>query len=382
MKLNQIILTVLIVNIFSTTCNAQINSTVVKGVVHDWPTDTVYFCELTFHSPLSYAIDYYILDTDSSFTFSFDDKYKPFVFCLSPYKNEVKQKVKTLLTDNLTDQHFWGHCIKIYTYGATTYLIEPQTKLDINVTYNSWIEQLSPEMALRWKKLGVNVFDDNTVINIGKTKIEFAGSEGFKNSYFQNSFNLDDKSDNALSKMSSKNIHLALINLENTKKGLLADLEMNKEKLSLVFYDYIKAEIEFGARKEFLKYLRYDKEDYFKNIIATGEIPGKFFEIITFDKSAINDAVLISEEYNEYLEFYLNFIMNITKKEYTRYNVFSIEKLMFALEELPEASVYFYVANQLLIADSIDEYKGIYNRITTLYPQGELNNRLKIKFKK
>jgi hypothetical protein len=354
--------------------------TIVKGTVHNWTTDTVYICVLPFHSPYSYSLDYQIIDADSTFNFRFTDMDKPFVLYISPYKEEVDDKIKKLLTNNLTDQHYWGHCIKIYTYGGTTYLIEPKTTLDIDLTYNSWIEQLSPERAERMKKLGIKVSDDNTCINVGKTKIEFAGSEHFKNSYYQKSFNLDDKSDKALMKMSSKNIHMAIINLENTKQGLLADLESNREKLSPVFYNYIKAEIEFGAKKEFLKYLRYEKEDYLKDIITTGEIPEKFFEIIAFDRYSINDAVLISEEYNEYLEFYLNFIMNVVNKEYVLYNPFSMEKLRFAAEELPDASLYYYLGNQFLYVDVTDEYKEICQWMIAQYPNGELNDKLKEKY--
>jgi len=353
MKFYQILISSLFSLTFVIICNAQVKKTTIKGTVSKWPTDTIYLQTLPFHSPHSAVLKYQLIFKDSTFNFQFEKADKPFVFFITPQRKIVDQQVKILLFNNLTEEHYWGNCIKIYTYGKTTNLIEPGEKLDINITWNGWT----------------------------KTDVDYSGSGKFKNEYYQKSFDLDNKADKALSGITSENIAWAISNLKNAVKSQLEYLESNKDKLSPVFYDYIKAEIEFGAKKEFLKYLWSEKENYLKEIVASGKIPDTFVEILAFDKYSINDAGLISEEYNEFLEEYINFLTNISNREYKRFNPFNLKKLKIVAEEFPEKSIYHYVVNQLLLIDDESEFKGIIKKIIKYYPDGELNSKLKEKYK-
>jgi len=270
--------------------------TEIKGKVHKWPTDTVYIATLPFHSPYLNFVDYQIISKDSTFDFKFQDIKEPFVFFVSPEKESVNGQIKRLLYDNLTDQHYYGHCIKVYTYGITTYLIEPDKVIDIDLTFISWTEQLSNETAEKYRSYGIQISADNKVRNVGKTKIEFLNPDKFGYDYYQKSFILDDKCDKALAR--KKNISSAIKSLEKTEQKLLSDLERVKTSISPFLYDYIKSEIEFGARKELLKYLRFEHENYLSTLFNQA-ILAEILEIIEFDKKNINYATMINEEYNE-----------------------------------------------------------------------------------
>lgn len=352
MKLYPIILAFLIA-VFFTSANAQKNKTIIKGKVHLWPTDTIYLHSLPFHSPYSGVLKYKLISKDSTFNFQFENTDKPFVFFITSQKKVVNQQIKGLLFDNLAEEHYWGNCIKIYTYGKTTNLIEPGEKLDMDIRWNGW----------------------------NKTDVHFKGANKFKHEYYQKSFDLEDKADKALSGTTSENIEWAISNLINAKQSSLDDLKSEKDKLSPVFYDYIKAEIEFGSRKEFLKYLWSKKENTLKDIFVTGKIPDKFVELLAFNKYLINDATLISEEYNEFVEEYINFLTNIKNKEFKKFNPFSVKKLKIVTEELPEKSVYHYVANQFLLIDDASKFKGIIKNFITQNPNGNLNSELCEKYK-
>lgn len=364
---------------FSTRLFGQ--ETIIKGKLYNWTTDTVYICELPFHSPYSYSIRYKIMNRDSSFIFNLTNKDKPFVFLLSPKKKFIDNQIKELLFDNLKENHYYGHCSKFYLNSTPTFLVEPGKTIDIELTYNVITEHLTPEKANYLKKLGVDVAEDNTVQDFGEAKINFIGEDNFQNEYYQKSFMLDDIIDKALSAPSSQNLDFAISKINYIEKSLLDDLEKNGEKLSPFFYEYIKSEIEFGTRKEFLKYLRFQKEEYLKEIIKSGEIPTKFFDIIAFNTYKVNEATLLSEEYNEYVENYVNFIMSITKGEYIKYHPFNMEKVSVITEELPNNSLYYYVVNHLLIGDIDDERKMIAKEMIERYSDGELNDKLKGKFK-
>jgi hypothetical protein len=352
MTVYRLALTVLITS-FLTAANAQNKGTVIKGKVQQWPTDTVYLHTLPFHSPFSGLLEYQLVSKEGLFNFQFDKTDKPFVFFISSQKKIVDDQIKGLLFDNLTKEHYWGNCIKIYTYGKTTHLIEPGDTIDMNIKWNGW----------------------------NRTDVSFKGKNKFKYEYYQKSFDLDDKLDKALSVISSENTDLAISALKNATKNLLDDLELNKAKLTPVFVDYIKAEIEFGAKKEFLKYLWSKKEITLKEIITTGNIPDKFLEIVAFNKSSINDATLISEEYNEFVEEYINFLANIANKQYKKYNTLSRSKLKVVTENLPENSAYYYVANQFLLNDAASEFNGLIKKFILRHPDGELNSKLKEKYK-
>jgi hypothetical protein len=347
--------------------------TLVKGKVHNWISDSVYITSLPFYSPYSCKTSSMILSSDSTFEYSFSNINEPFVFFITPEKKSVNQQIQTLLFDNLTDKHYYGNCIKTYTYGVTTYLIEPGENLDLELTFNSWTEKLSDKDAEKWRSYGVDVKEDNSVMNIGKTNINFLNPDNFKYKYYQTSFNLDDKCDKVLEH--SKKIKSGMKNLKAKEEELLSQLNNNKDKISPFLYEYIKAEIVYGAKKEFLKYLRFEHEKYMSTLFAN-EIPSEYYEITEFDKENINYATLINEEYNEYLEIYLNYKYSIEKKEYVVYKQFDIEKYDFALKELPEISKYYYLANNLLQAEKSIDFKNLADRLITDYPDGELNNKL------
>lgn len=370
---------ILAILIFSFTSTLKGNETIVKGTVHKWPTDTVYICELPFHSPYSSSVEYQVISSDSTFRFKFTGKDKLSVFLIGPEKHPLDLKIKSLLFDNLTSRHYYGHCIKVYTVGVSTFLIKPGTTFEIELNFNSWIEQLSPKRAEMLKRMGIPVADDNTVRDYGTTGIVFFGPNQFSNKYYQKSFNLDDKLDKLLERIG--NINSAIKKLEIRKQNLLSDLDLNKGSLDAMFYEYLKAEIEFGARKEFLKYLRFEHEDYLKTLF-TGEIPKDINEIVEFDKNNITNAILINEEYNEYLELYMNFKMNENQQAYLAYNVFNKDKYELALKELPEISQYYYLANNLLHTDSKQKFIDLYHDIIMRYPNGELNIKLKEKYDK
>lgn len=370
MKTRRFILPILLLG-FVFKINGQ--ETVVKGKVHNWISDSVYITTLPFYSPYSCKTYSMILSNDNTFEYSFLDITEPLVFFISPEKRSVNNQVKDLLFDNLTKNHYYGHCIKVYTYGITTYLIEPGENLNIELTFNSWIDQLSEEDAKKWRSYGADVSADNKVMNIGKTGIKFHNPDNFKFEYYQKSFNLDDKCDEVLER--SKKIESGIKNLKDEEQELLSQLEKDIDKLSPFLYDYIKAEIVYGAKKEFLKYLRFEHEKYMSTLFAN-EIPAEFFEITEFDKENINYATLINEEYNEYLEIYLNYKFSIEKKEYVVYKQFDREKFEFAIKELPEISKYYYLANNLLQAEKSLDFKNLADRLITDYPDGELNSKL------
>lgn len=356
--------------------NSKGQETMIKGKVHKWITDTVYVTTLPFHSPYLTKTEYHIISGDSIFEHKFTDITTPLVFFISPEKKTVNQQINTLLFDNLTEDHYYGQCIKVYTYGITTYLIEPNEKIELEITFNHWFEQLSNEKAERLRSYGITVSADNKVMDIGKSKIDFLTTNNFALEYFQKSFDLDDKLDKTLEK--SKTVNAAIKNLKSKEQKLITELDENKEKMSPFLYDYIKAEIEFGARKEFLKYLRFDHEDYLSTLFKD-EIPEEFLEIIEFDKQITNEAILTNEEYNEYIENYLNFKLSVKKGKYIVYNEFDKEKYDLAMVELPEKSRYSYLANNILNSD--EDNKNLADRLMTEFPNGALNNKLTEKYK-
>ena len=323
--------------------NAQV--TTFRGTVHNWLTDTVYLATLPFHSPYSSETRLFTLSSDSTFEFSFPKHNKPFAFVIGPEKHMIDAQIKKLLYDNLTSKHYYGHCIQVYTCGFTTYLIEPGQVLDVDITFQ-----------------------------IGKSEIEFHNENNYGLEYYQTSFNLDDKCDKALEK--SKTIQSGIKNLKKKEKKLLSELEGNKEKISPFLYQYLRAEIEFGARKEFLKFLRFRFESYLEGLFSK-EIPKEIMDIVEFNKTNIDYATLINEEYVEYLENYINFKYSIEKGEYVIYKEFDNEKFEFAMNELPEVSKYSYLANNILHKNTNIDSKLI-RMLIQKFPDGELNDQLSL----
>ncbi len=80
----------ILILVFGITINTKGQETIVKGKVHKWLSDTVFICELPFHSPYSYSFKYQTLSGDSTFNFQFLDKTQPFVFFISYNKNILK----------------------------------------------------------------------------------------------------------------------------------------------------------------------------------------------------------------------------------------------------------------------------------------------------
>lgn len=358
---------------------SQVGDVVIKGTVHKWPTDTIYFYELPFHSPYSFNARFVKINSDSTFRLKYTDIEKTFVFMIGPQKTPLDLKVQDLLFDNLTSDHYYGHCIKVYTVGVATFLVKPKTNLDLDITFNTWIEKLSQKRAETLKRMGIHVFDDNTVRDYGTTELIFHGSEQFSYEYYQESFNLDDKLDKLLER--TKEISSAIKKLEKRKTKLLSSLKKEQNNLDAQFYNYIKAEIEFGAKKEFLKYLQFEHEEYLTNLFNE-EIPTEIMKVVEFDKSNIIDEVLINEEYNEYLELYLNFKMNMKQKKYIVFNEFSKSKYDLAIAELPNRSKYYYLANNLLHTKPTSDFFSLYEDLIQRYPEGELNDKLYDKFEK
>jgi hypothetical protein len=95
--------------------------------------------------------------------------------------------------------------------------------------------------------------------------------------------------------------------------------------------------------------------------------------MLVFDPYALNETQIRSEMYNEYLEFYLNFMMNLTSKEYLDYQPFSLKKIQLASQELPQTSFYYYTANRLIHHDN---GFGVAKRLMAKFPNGALNDNL------
>ena len=84
------------------------------------------------------------------------------------------------------------------------------------------------------------------------------------------------------------------------------NLDKEQPYISPFLYNYIKAEIEFGARKEFLRYLLLDHKGSASKLFENGT-PADIMAVVEFDKENIGYATVISQEYNEFIELYLNF---------------------------------------------------------------------------
>ncbi len=365
---------------------AQENRTIIKGTVHNWSTDTIYMQTMPFNSPHSSELKYQIISKDSTFSFEFENIEKPIVVQLYLSKKNAETNKEQLLLLNLTDKYYYGHCIKFYTYGTTTFLLEPNKVLNVDLERNWSISQLSSEKAEKYRELGIKVSENNTMEITQKTSIRFAEPNSFQDEYYQKTFNLDDKFDKRLDIYKTRTIGEAIISFKKINQKTLNNLELEKDKLSPVFYDYIKAEIEFGARKEFLKFLMLSKEKEIDTFFSK-EIPKEIIDIIEFDKSKINASTLISEEYNKFLMLYLNFKMNIQNKKYNINYKDDIQKIRTAIRNFPKESVYYFLANHLLQPQVNREYliKTIKNeeaveelitKTITKYPEGELNDKL------
>lgn len=385
--MKNVFILVLVSILFS--ANGFSQKTIIKGKVHNWK-DTIYLQTMPFHSPYSTELKAQKITKDSTFNFEFENIDKPLIVQLYFNRKSVKINREQLLFLNLTNEYYYGHCVKFYTYDATTFLIEPNTTINVDLKRNSSIVKLKPEVAEKYRKLGANVSKDDTVEDMQKTEISFTGANKFQHEYFQKSFDLDNIVDRRLRIYETKPINEAVIGYKKVKKQLLDKLETNKDKLSPIFYDYIKAEIEFGAKKEFLKYLMFSKEKEMDAFFAK-EIPKEIMDIIVLDKTKVNATTIINEEYNKYLNLYLTFILNFKNKSYKIYYDYDITKIQMAIKNFPEESVYYFLANYLLapknnreemmktikIEDAVEE---LIVKTITKHPNGELNDRIMKKY--
>ena len=380
--MKKLLLPALVLFLFINGVTAQENITTIKGKVKYWPSDTIYLQTMPFHSPHSSELKYQTISKDSTFSFEFENVKKPFIVQLYLSKQIAESNKEHLLLKNLTPEYYYGYCIKFYTYGTTTFLIEPHKTLDIALERNWTISKLTPERAEKYRKIGVNVSKDNTLETTKKTSIDFGETNRFENEYYQKSFNLDDKFDKRLDIYKSMSLEKAIVSYNKLKQKLLNELETDKIKLSPTFYEYINAKIEFGARKEFLKFLMLTREDERADFFSK-EIPKEIMDIIEFDKSKINSITLLSEEYNKFLMLYLNF----KNKSYNKYYEYDRDKITLAIKNFPKASVYYFLANYLLLPETnrktmmenIKNEEAIEELIIktiTKYPDGELNDKL------
>ena len=383
MKLHQIF-TFLLPLLLIGTIHAQGNKTTIIGTVEDWPTDTIYLQTMPFHSPHSSELKFQTISKDSTFNFEFKNSAKAFIIQLYSNKKQAENNKQQLLFLNLTKDYFYGHCNKFYTHGIATFLLEPNKTLDVVLRYDHYVKQLTEHTAKKYKANGIEVLKDNKMHVTAKMNIKFKYPNYFQDKYYQTSFNLDDKIDKRLDIYKTRSIETAVISFNKIKKKLLDNLELDKNKLSPILYDYIKAEIEFGARKEFLKFMMLSKEKEMEDFFSK-DIPKEVMDIIEFDKTKINATTLISEEYNKFLILYLNFKVNIINKEYNRDYKFGFDKIRTAIRNFPKKSVYFYLANNLLQTNREQLIKEIKNeeaveeiitKTISKYPDGELNDKL------
>jgi hypothetical protein len=289
-----------------------------------------------------------------------------------------------LLFLNLTNDYYYGHCVKFYTYGVSTFLLEPGEELNVVLKSNIRFDKLSPELAEKYRKLGAKILEGNMVEDINKTEIRFLGEDSFQYEYYQKTFTLDDKVDKRLKLYRNKPIEKAIESYTKIRTKLLDNLELEKEKLSPLFFEYIKAEIEFGARVEFLKYLMFSyqkEENEALDSFFSNEIPQEIMDIIEFNKENITPVIMASEEYNKFLGLYLNFKINVQNKKYSVHNKFSTQKCKTAIRELPKKSAYYYIAGQLLHNFRTEDFaEDLAIETIKAFSEGELNDKLMKKY--
>jgi len=323
--------------------------TAIKGKVNNWPTDTVYFASLPFHSPFSTFEGYKILTPDKTFENTFRQVDKPFILYLTPEKRFLDHR-NFLLFEGFTKEYYKGYCKDFFTCPATTYLIEPGSETIVELT---------------------------KVKRYGETKIKFLNENKYNSAYYQTTFDIDQRFDEAVTL--SKNLEEATKSLKQKLSEYLTSLDIEKAFISPFLYKYTKAEIEFGARKEFLRYLMVDHGEESAQLFGK-EISKDIINIVEFDKENVEYATLISQEYNEFLELYLNFKYSIRQNKLITYKEFDKDKFDFAFKELPKSSRYYYLANNLLYSEYRDELNGLFVRLVTEYPNGKLNEKLSKKY--
>ena len=356
--------------------------TILKGKVHKWVSDSVYISHLPFHSAHSSFTEFHLLSKDSTFQFQWENLKEPIIISVSPLKSFSKTIIEELIYENLTEDYFYSECLKFIQNGNTIYLINPNTTTEIEITANTWVDSLSEKRANYFRKRGVNIPKNNKIRDYGKSIISFINdSNNFNNYYFQDFFELRNQIDEVFDSYGAKNFTMAIAKLEKTKQALLLNLKQNKDKFLPFLYQYYKSDIEYSVKKELLKYLTFRKKAIYKEIVKSGKVPEKMAQILAFDRDNINPITLKTQMYNEYVEFYINFVMNLEEKKYIEFRPLSIKKINVAFSELPSESAYYYISNHLLNVKDINLFKKKSQEIISRFPQGELNEKLKTKFK-
>jgi hypothetical protein len=327
----------------------NLKKTSIKGKVDNWPTDTIYFASLPFHSPYSTFEGFHILKQDKTFKFAFDQADKPFILLLTPEKRFLDHR-NFLLFESFTPEYYQGYCKNFFTMPMTTYLIEPGTETIVELSKTT---------------------------RYGHTEIRFLNENAYNSTYYQSTFDLDQKFDEVIS--SSESLDEAVEHMIKKEEDLLESLEKERDYISPFVYNYTKAEIKFGAKKELLRFLLIDHPEIISTFIQneTLEIVEKR---IDFDGENIDYATIISQEYNEFLELYINLKYSAKSHELVVYKAFDKEKYDLVSSVLPQLSKYLYLANNLLHSNKTEQTRALYKRIVKEYPEGELNAKLINKF--
>lgn len=323
--------------------------TSISGKVYKWHTDTVYMATLPFHSPYSSFEDFRVLSSDKTFEFTLKNIDKPFILFLTPERKFLDLR-NDFLFENLTDKYYKGYCKKFFTMPITTYIIEPGSETIVELTKTK---------------------------RYGETRIKFLNENNYNSEYYQTTFDIDQRFDDVVTLAATP--VKAIMSLKKKLNESLTDLDKEQSYISPFQYNYVKAEIEFGARKEFLRYLLLDHKDYASKLFET-DITEDIRAIVEFDKENISYAATISQEYNEFIELYMNFKYSELNRKLIIYKEFDTEKFDFALRELPHSTRYYYLANNLLHSNCNEHTKVLFARLINEYPKGELNNKLSKKY--
>ncbi|MEQ6121766.1 hypothetical protein [Reichenbachiella sp. MALMAid0571] len=327
----------------------KVEKTVIKGKVDNWPTDTLYFASLPFHSPYSTFEGFHLLRSNKTFEHTFDRVDEPFILFLTPEKRFLDQR-SFLLFEGFTKEYYHGYCKNFFTMPITTYLIEPGSETIVELSKTS---------------------------RYGQTEINFLNENIYCSKYYQTTFELDQRLDEVITMANT--VEKAIDNMNQKEKELLTSLKKESAFISPFLYNFTKAEIEFAARKEFLRYLLLDHPDMTSKFFENG-IPANITERIEFDKENIDYATLISQEYNEFLELYINFKYSEMAHKLVVYKEFDKEKYELASSQLPPLSKYSYLANNLLHSNMNQQTKTLSKKLIEEYPDGELNDKLLNKY--
>lgn len=326
------------------------SQTRVEGKVFNWPSDTLHYFSLPFYSPYSSVKGYEILSVNRSFSLSFDELTEPMILCLTPEERFVSKLRNDLLLESFTDEYYWGYCGNTYKVPITTYLIEPGTELKIDLTKTS---------------------------RLGLTQIEFLNENAYSHDYYQSTFDLDQRFDELYTMSSS--FDESLKEAKQLETQFIQDLNKEKSFISPFLHKYVSAEIQYASKKEFLRYLMLDSREE-TELLFTGDVPDEIIAFVEFDHSKVDYATLMSQEFNEFIELYVNFKNSLKNKELIIFKEFDAEKYNLANEILTGQLKYYYLANNLLHSESKNELKDAYLRFVAEYPNGDLNTALLKKY--